>query len=97
MFPINSLTVKIFIAFSQMGEWVLCITILLLGKNDTSLDDKNLIKTEHEIDRKYWCREDHSGKLIYVLMILRDLRLTALGGKVGKGWDGDVHLHLGYI
>lgn len=59
---------------------------LLLGKNDTSLDDKNLIKTEHEIDRKYWCREDHSGKLIYVLMILRDLRLTALGGKVWKGW-----------
>lgn len=55
-------------------------------KNDTSLDDKNLIKTEHEIDKKYWCREDHSGKLIYVLMILRDLRLTALGGKVWKGW-----------
>lgn len=22
-------------------------------KNDTSLDDKNLIKTEHEIDKKY--------------------------------------------
>lgn len=77
-----------------MGEWVLCRTIfwlkqfgIIIGeKNDTSLDDKNLIKTEHEIDRKYWCREDHSGKLIYVLMILRDLRLTALGGKVGKGW-----------
>lgn len=27
--------------------------IIIGEKNDTSLDDKNLIKTEHEIDRKY--------------------------------------------
>lgn len=51
---------------------MLCIIILLLGKNDILLDDKNLIKIEYEIDRKYWCREDYLGKLIYVLMILRD-------------------------
>lgn len=55
-------------------------------KNDISLDDKNLIKIEYEIDRKYWCREDYLGKLIYVLMILRDLRLIVFGGKVWKGW-----------
>lgn len=64
---------------------MLCI-IIFWGKNDISLDDKNLIKIEYEIDRKYWCREDYLGKLIYVLMILRDLRLIVFGGKVWKGW-----------
>lgn len=61
---------------------------LFLGKNYTWLDEENLIKTEHEFDMKYWCREDHTDIHVCIDDFKRS-SLTILGGGRGlRKWVG---------